>query len=164
MFCETESHWPGFLPHRINTYHTTAFYFLKFLFLFSQVNRPYLFLCLSGPLRVFLVRAHSHSWTTWPPGSIKQAAFCNTVFGIFWNSKFWYLLHQHDETAVLSVCNACEMFTKHTSLGVTKWVTLTGKISPWTGSGGNVYEGKTGMCPSTSTYRPRQTSVKHHIS
>lgn len=36
-----------------------------------------------------------------------------------------------------------EMLSKLTSLGDTKWVTLTGKISPGTGSGGNVYEGKT---------------------
>lgn len=40
---------------------------------------------------------------------------------------------------------------KLTSLGETKWVTLTGKVSPGTGSGGNTYEGKPGMSrPSSS--------------
>lgn len=43
------------------------------------------------------------------------------------------------------------MFTKRTSLGDTKWVTLTGKISPGTGSGGNSYEGKTATSPSSSS-------------
>jgi len=43
------------------------------------------------------------------------------------------------------------MFTKHTSLGDTKWVTLTGKVSPGTGSGGNKYDDKAGKSPSSSS-------------